>query len=293
MRVLGADFTSAPKGSKRIVVAEGELEAEALCVSTHHDMATLEQFAELLNEPGPWVIAIDFPFGLPARLVKESGWQDSWLGYVSDCLAMGKQRFVEYLRTYRHPVTGERRLFRETDRLAGSRSPMQVDFTPVGRMFFVGAQILAESSCTVVPFRTGSADAGIVVEGYPKLVAVKAVGSAPYKSERPSVTRPTETRVRRRILDWLSSDEVSQHYGFTVLVESAVIRACMGDVRGDTLDAVLCAVQAAWAWTKRREGYGVPSLGHNVDDLEGWIVDPHTLQQPSEGSDSCQSRGRL
>jgi len=277
MRVLGADFTSTPKGSKKIVVADGDLEAEALHVSTHHDIATLEQFARLLNEPGPWVIAIDFPFGLPARLVEKSGWQDSWLGYVSDCAAMGKQRFVEYLRNYRHPVTGERRLFRETDRLAGSRSPMQVDFTPVGRMFFVGARILAESSCTVVPFRAGPADVGVVVEGYPKLVAVKAVGSDPYKSERPSRTRPAETRVRQGILDWLSSDEISRHYGFTVLVESAVTRDCRDDVRGDTLDAVLCAVQAGWAWRKRRGRYGVPSLGHNVEDLEGWIVDPHTL----------------
>ena len=126
--------------------AEGRLVGEVLHVSTRHDFATWEQFVGLLNEPGPWIAAIDFPFGLPARLVEESRWRDSWLGYVSDCVAMGKQRFVEYMRNYRNPVTGERRLFRETDKLAGSRSPMQVDYTPVGRMFFVGAQILAEAA---------------------------------------------------------------------------------------------------------------------------------------------------
>lgn len=259
--------------------AEGRLVGEVLHVSTRHDFATREQFVGLLNEPGPWIAAIDFPFGLPARLVEESRWRDSWLGYVSDCVAMGKQRFVEYMRNYRNPVTGERRLFRETDKLAGSRSPMQVDYTPVGRMFFVGAQILAESPCTVVPFRTGRADAGIVVEGYPKLVAVKAVKRDPYKSERPSTRRPAETRVRQRILDWLSSDEVRQHYGFTVAVVDTVAHDCRDDVRGDTLDAVLCAVQAAWAWTKRRDRYGVPNLRRNLEDLEGWIIDPHTLQQ--------------
>jgi hypothetical protein len=39
----------------------------------------------------------------------------------------------------------------------------------------------------------------------------------------------------------------------------------------DNLDAVLCAIQAAWAYTQRDEGYGIPA-GCNKD--EGWIVDP-------------------
>jgi len=33
----------------------------------------------------------------------------------------------------------------------------------------------------------------------------------------------------------------------------------------------LCAIQAAWAWTKREDGYGEPNP---VDPLEGWIADP-------------------
>ena len=279
MKTLGVDFTSAPSGHKKIAAAEGRLEGEVLRVWARRDFATLEQFVGLLNEPGPWIAALDFPFGLPAKLVEESRWQKSWLGYVRQCAGMGKQHFVEYLRNYRHPVTQERRLFRETDKLASSRSPMQVDYTPVGRMFFVGAQILAESPCTVVPLRTGRADAGIVVEGYPKLVAMKAVQREAYKSERSSTRRPSEARVRQRILDWLSTNEVRQHYGFTVAVADTVARDCLDEVRGDSLDAVLCAVQAAWAWTKRRERYGVPNLARSLENLEGWIVDPHTLQQ--------------
>jgi hypothetical protein len=44
-----------------------------------------------------------------------------------------------------------------------------------------------------------------------------------------------------------------------------------GDPAGDRLDALLCAIQAAWAWTMRGEGYGAPE---HLDPLEGWIADP-------------------
>jgi hypothetical protein len=38
------------------------------------------------------------------------------------------------------------------------------------------------------------------------------------------------------------------------------------------LDALVCAIQAAWAWTRRDHGFGLPE---HVDPLEGWIADPH------------------
>jgi hypothetical protein len=43
------------------------------------------------------------------------------------------------------------------------------------------------------------------------------------------------------------------------------------DPSGDSLDALLCAVQAAWSWTQRRNNYGEPE---GSDTLEGWIADP-------------------
>jgi len=45
----------------------------------------------------------------------------------------------------------------------------------------------------------------------------------------------------------------------------------INDPSGDQLDALLCAVQAAWSWLRRDEGYGVPA---RADLLEGWITDP-------------------
>ena len=42
----------------------------------------------------------------------------------------------------------------------------------------------------------------------------------------------------------------------------------------DALDSLLCAVQAAWAYTRRDEGWGVPP---ECDRNEGWILDPALL----------------
>jgi len=43
----------------------------------------------------------------------------------------------------------------------------------------------------------------------------------------------------------------------------------LDDGRGDTLDAVLCLLQAAWGWQQGWPNYGLPMP---VDPLEGWIV---------------------
>ena len=62
-------------------------------------------------------------------------------------------------------------------------------------------------------------------------------------------------------------------------------RVCIDDADGDSLDAVLAAVQAAWSWVRRDEDYGVPQ---DCDRVEGWIVDPVT--QPSVNSSITRVR---
>jgi hypothetical protein len=46
------------------------------------------------------------------------------------------------------------------------------------------------------------------------------------------------------------------------------------DPGADDLDALICAVQAAWGWINRDKNYGAPE---NFDKLEGWIADPALL----------------
>jgi hypothetical protein len=49
------------------------------------------------------------------------------------------------------------------------------------------------------------------------------------------------------------------------------------DGRGDTLDAALCLMQAAWGWQRGAPDYGLPMP---VDPLEGWIVTAQPGQAP-------------
>jgi hypothetical protein len=59
-----------------------------------------------------------------------------------------------------------------------------------------------------------------------------------------------------------------------VELQDELANMAVSNPSGDVLDAVLCAIQAAWAFLKRHDGYGIPS---DVDLLEGWIIDPHLI----------------
>ena len=274
IKIFGIDFTSAPRKGKPITVAEARLCHKVLAITNIFDLVNLEQFSEFLKRTGSWIAAIDFPFSQPRKLILDCGWPNSWQEFVNQVSLMGKQRFERILRNYRDSETSRCRLLRETDKIAKSRSPMQLDFTPVGKMFLVGAPLLARSPCTIVPFRQLRADVGIIIEGYPKLVAGKAVGKSVYKSDSLSHQISTQAEVRKSILQWIQSKEAKEHYGFIVKLNDVLANNCVYDPKGDRLDAALCAMQAAWAWTQSRNRYGVPEY---CEHLEGWIVDPEML----------------
>jgi len=86
---------------------------------------------------------------------------------------------------------------------------------------------------------------------------------------------------RQSIVQSLS--ESSNPYGVQLCFENDADKAdCIADPKADKLDSVLCAVQAAWSFSLRDEGYGIPSFrDHSLlrqqIALEGWIVDPAML----------------
>jgi hypothetical protein len=80
--------------------------------------------------------------------------------------------------------------------------------------------------------------------------------------------------VRQAILRGLCSSELLDYYGCALAISKALADALIADPMADSLDALLCAVQAAWAYSQRNNGYGIPS---HCDPLEGWIVDPTML----------------
>ena len=65
----------------------------------------------------------------------------------------------------------------------------------------------------------------------------------------------------------VTSGESAARYGITVVADDPNL---VSDPTGDSLDALLCAVQGAWAWRDRARLFG----HRRIDPLEGWIADP-------------------
>jgi hypothetical protein len=109
-----------------------------------------------------------------------------------------------------------------------------------------------------------------VVEGYPALVARKLIGKQSYKSDERGKQTVDKEMGRREIIGGLRSEVLVSCYGLRVELTDEMAEMLIEDAMGDRLDAVLCAVQAGWAFLRRESGYGLPA-GY---EIEGWIVDP-------------------
>ncbi len=269
MRLLGIDFTSQPRRGKPLAVAEGRLDGDVLAISALTELVDFVAYERLLHTPGPWLAAVDHPFGLPADFVAAVGWPRDWAGCVTQVAEIGKAAFREAVADFIAPrPAGNRYVRRRTDqRLPYAASPLNLVNPPVGLMFAEGAPRLLAAGVTVLPCRPSGDPARVCIEGYPAAVARALIGKRPYKD-------PTwrAGRARADLLEGLEA-QVAGSYGLRVALPEPHRTNALLDGRGDLLDAVLCAVQAAWASRQPGGTCGVPP---GADPLEGWIVDPST-----------------
>jgi hypothetical protein len=261
VRIYGVDFTCAPRRAKPITVACGSLKGSELQVEGVEKLQTFGEFEALLSRPGPWVGGFDFPFSLPGELVRDLDWPADWKALVRHCAAMPRQDFRQALDAYRNTrPAGRRYAHRATDLPAGSSSPMKLVNPPVALMFHEGAPRLAVSGICVPLLATGDAQR-VALEAYPGLLVRKQLGiRESYKSDTRSEQTPARAAARARIVRALKA-------GRPLGVKLKTRADLVADGSGDTLDAAICAVQAAWA--ARRPGYGIPG---DVPDAEGWII---------------------
>lgn len=234
-------------------------------------MANFEQFEEALRRPGPWICGIDFPFGQSRAFIEGIGWPPEWAHYVRHAGLLKKNVFEEELTNYRNgQPKGNKEHRRKTDALAGSVSPQKLYGVPVGKMFYQGAPRLLKAGVSVPQLIQGDPNR-IVVESYPGVLARRVTKSG-YKNDVKKKQTCAQRMRRCEILEALTSGSLSSCYGLTVRGTNNA--ELVDDPTGDCLDALLCAVQAAWAWKNRTDLFGVSAP---VDQREGWIADPGAI----------------
>ena len=169
---------------------------------------------------------------------------------------------------------------RATDTPAGSSPSMKWVNPPVAYMLHSGVPLLIDAGVTMPRLHAPAvlADASapsvssslrIALEAYPGLLARELIGNTSYKSDDKAKQTPERLIARKQMLQAL---EVGQtRLGLRLKLTHAQHDTLVDDASGDSLDAVLCMVQAAWAQAQQEAGdahYGLPAC----DPLEGWIV---------------------
>ena len=237
-------------------------------------LASFEEFEGFLKGDGPWVCGMDFPFGQPRPFVEALSWPEGWEGYVGKVSRLSKEEFECSIKDYMagRPKGGKYH-YRLADRRSGSSSAMMLFRVPVGKMFYQGAPRLLRSGVSVEPCHpTGSER--VAVEAYPAVVARRFLAKKSYKSDERKKQTFVQRSAREELVAGWGSAALEEAYGFVVEVDGSWRERFVREPAADALDSVLCAVQAAWAYTKRDEGWGIPE---ECDRDEGWIVDPHLL----------------
>ena len=238
-------------------------------------LTDFDGFEDFLQRRGPWVCGMDFPFGQPRSLISALGWPQGWEGYVGEVGVLPKEEFEDKIRAdmAKRP-RGSKWRYRLADRRSGSSSAMMLFRVPVGKMFYQGAPRLLASGVRVEPCRRNG-DERVAVEAYPAVVARRFLGRTAYKRDGVPDT-PERRSARETLLAGLESAVLREVYGFAVEMDARWRDEFVQDPSADALDSLLCAVQAAWAYEKRDEGYGVPP---ECDPDEGWILDPALLDE--------------
>lgn len=277
--LLGCDFSSSPSRRKPIVVAWGQLHGGVVVLERLEPLYSLSEFSQCLSRPIAWVGGFDLPFGLPRELVQTLGWPQLWLAcmhhYASLSRADIRAAFSGFCNTR---PTGAKFAHRACDGPAGSSSSMKWVNPPVAFMLHVGVPRLLEAGVSLPGLHepdaaataNGSTARRVALEAYPGLLARESLGRRSYKSD--ARAKQTHDRLIAR-KDLLHALEIGQtRLGLRLKLTHAQRDALVQDASGDSLDAVLCLIQAAWGQRQLAQGdarYGLPLA---MDPLEGWIV---------------------
>jgi hypothetical protein len=271
-QLLGCDFSSSPAKRKPIVLAWGKAQGGRVQLQRLQRAETLDAFtAALLQEP-TWTGAFDLPFGLPRELVEKLGWPMDWMSCIAHYASLGRADIRKQFAAFcdARPVGGKF-AHRATDTPARSSPSMKWVNPPVAFMLHAGVPRLLGVGAYLPGLQSPQeVTARVALEAYPGLLAREVLGQRSYKSDD-KVKQTPERLIARK--DLLMALELGQtRLGLRLKLSHAQHDALVADASGDSLDATLCLVQAAWAQQQHAAGAPLYGLPPDMDSLEGWIV---------------------
>ena len=273
--LLGCDFTSAPSRRKPITLAVGRVDRGRVLLDSMETFESLDAWATRLAEAenGSWVGGFDLPFGLPRELVTALGWPTDWLPCIRHYASLSRDQIRDAFATFcdARPAGGKF-AHRATDGPAGSSPSMKWVNPPVAFMLHAGVPRLVDAGVSLPGLHLGDARR-VALEAYPGLLARSVLGNASYKADDKARQTPERLIARRTLIEALESGRAPLlgSAGLRLKLSHAQRDRLADDASGDSLDAVLCLVQAAWALDQHQAGHacwGLPAF----DPLEGWIV---------------------
>lgn len=277
--LLGCDFSSSPSRRKPIVLALGALHGARVQLSGLERLASLQEFSQWLCQPADWLGGFDLPFGLPRELVETLGWPTQWDAcmrhYASLSRAQIRASFAAFCNG--RPVGGKF-AHRATDRPAGSSPSMKWVNPPVAFMLHAGVPLLLAAGVQLVGLhdgmppasKTGGGSNRLALEAYPGLLARELIGRRSYKSDDRARQTPERLIARKDLITALEHGQT--RLGLRLKLTHAQRDLLVDDASGDSLDAVLCLVQTAWAQSRHAQGAARHGLPDDMDPLEGWII---------------------
>ena len=274
MLLIGCDFSSRPTRRKPIIIALGAMQNGRVQLSRLERIESAQGFDDWLGQPGEWVGAFDFPFGLPRELVSHLGWPLTWRACIEHFASLSRPEIRDTFAAFcnARPI-GQKFAHRATDIPARSSPSMKWVNPPVAYMLHAGVPALLRAGVDMPGLHAG--DPGrVALEGYPGLVAREILGTTSYKSDDTSKQTPQRLIARKDLITALEHGQT--RLALRLKLTHAQRDALTDDASGDSLDAVLCLMLAAWAHRQHEKGDALYGLPASLDPLEGWIVASET-----------------
>ena len=278
MALLGCDFSSSPTRRKPIVLAWGRCQGARVHLDRLQRCDSLTEWGQVMAQEAEWVGGFDLPFGLPRALVAHLNWPQTWRACMDHYASLDRAQIRATFKAFcdARPV-GHKFAHRATDGPAGSSPSMKWVNPPVAFMLHAGVPVLIQAGVHFPGLHAGDTRR-VALEAYPGLLARAVLGGRSYKSDDRAKQTPERLIARK---DLIHTMEMGQALEMRLVLSHAQRDALVQDASGDSLDAVLCLMQAAWAAQRRAQGDALCGLPAQLDPLEGWIVTaPWPAPQP-------------